>query len=93
MRRPRYCTSSTLLFTPCSDNFPLSAGYPDPEVVWLLDDEPLEETERVRMEYREDGFCTLTLARVHPRDSGLYEIRASNHLGQALCSARLTVAN
>ncbi|XP_053469942.1 myosin light chain kinase, smooth muscle-like isoform X2 [Ictalurus furcatus] len=68
-------------------------GYPDPEVVWLLEDEPLEETERVQMEYKEDGLCTLTLTRVQPRDSGLYKIRATNHLGRALCSARLTVAN
>ncbi|XP_027027398.2 myosin light chain kinase, smooth muscle-like isoform X2 [Tachysurus fulvidraco] len=68
-------------------------GYPDPEVVWLLDDELLEETERVQIEYKEDGLCTLTLVRVQPRDSGTYKIRASNHLGQALCSARLTVAN
>ncbi|XP_058253144.1 myosin light chain kinase, smooth muscle-like [Hemibagrus wyckioides] len=68
-------------------------GYPDPEVVWLLGDKPLEETERVQMEYKEDGLCTLTLTRVQPRDSGMYKIRASNHLGQALCSARLTVAN
>ncbi|XP_026782289.3 myosin light chain kinase, smooth muscle [Pangasianodon hypophthalmus] len=68
-------------------------GYPDPEVLWLLDDEPLEETERVQIEYKEDGLCTLTLTQVQPRDSGIYEIRASNHLGQALCSARLTVAN
>lgn len=62
-------------------------------MVWLLDDEPLEETERVQIEYKEDGLCTLTLAGVRPRDSGVYKIRASNHLGQALCSARLTVAS
>lgn len=74
-------------------SFFFSAGYPDPEVVWLLDDKPLEETERVHMEYKEDGLCTLTLTRVQPRDSGLYKIRATNHLGRALCSARLTVAN
>lgn len=61
-------------------------------MVWLLDDEPLEETERVRMEHKENGLCMLTLTRVQARDSGTYEIRASNHLGQALCSAKLTVA-
>ncbi|XP_060777046.1 myosin light chain kinase, smooth muscle-like isoform X2 [Neoarius graeffei] len=68
-------------------------GYPDPEVVWLFNDKPLEETERVQIEYKDDGLRTLTLTQVQPRDSGIYEIRASNHLGQALCSARLTVAN
>lgn len=58
----------------------------------MLDDEPLEETERVQIGYDDYGLCTLTLTQVHPRDSGTYKIRASNHLGQALCSARLTVA-
>ncbi|XP_022529662.2 myosin light chain kinase, smooth muscle isoform X1 [Astyanax mexicanus] len=67
-------------------------GYPDPEVVWLLDDEPVEETERVQIQYKEDGLCTLTLAHIQPEDSGIYECRASNYLGQALCSARLSVA-
>ncbi|KAI4875030.1 hypothetical protein NFI96_012995 [Prochilodus magdalenae] len=67
-------------------------GYPDPEVVWLLDNEPLEETERVQIQYEEDGLCTLTLAQVQPEDSGMYQCRASNYLGEALCSARLTVA-
>ncbi|XP_036447658.1 myosin light chain kinase, smooth muscle-like [Colossoma macropomum] len=67
-------------------------GYPDPEVVWLLDDEPLEETQRVQIQYKEDGLCTLTLAQVQPEDSGIYKCHASNYLGQALCSARLTVA-
>lgn len=62
-------------------------------MVWLFNDKPLEETERVQIEYKDDGLRTLTLTQVQPRDSGIYEIRASNHLGQALCSARLTVAN
>ncbi|XP_076826452.1 myosin light chain kinase, smooth muscle-like isoform X2 [Brachyhypopomus gauderio] len=66
-------------------------GYPEPDVVWLLNDDPLEETERVQIEYMEDGLCTLTLTCIRPEDSGIYECRASNHLGEALCCARLTV--
>lgn len=66
-------------------------GYPDPEVVWLQDEEPVAETERVQIEYEEDGTCTLIVADAEPEDSGIYKCRASNKLGAALCSARLTV--
>ncbi|RXN02729.1 myosin light chain smooth muscle-like protein [Labeo rohita] len=66
-------------------------GYPDPEVVWLFDEAPLEKTGRVQMNYDKNGTCTLTLAQVQPGDSGIYKCCASNSLGQALCSAKLTV--
>ncbi|XP_043082230.1 myosin light chain kinase, smooth muscle-like isoform X2 [Puntigrus tetrazona] len=66
-------------------------GYPDPEVVWLFDEAPLEKNGRVQMNYDQNGTCTLTLARVQPGDSGIYKCCASNSLGQALSSARLTV--
>lgn len=66
-------------------------GYPDPEVVWLFDEAPLEKNRRVQINYDQNGTCTLTLAQVQPGDSGIYKCCASNRLGQALCSARLTV--
>uniref|UniRef100_A0A673M4L9 Myosin light chain kinase, smooth muscle-like n=1 Tax=Sinocyclocheilus rhinocerous TaxID=307959 RepID=A0A673M4L9_9TELE len=66
-------------------------GYPDPEVVWLFDEAPLEKNGRVQMNSDQNGICTLTLAQVQPGDSGIYKCCASNSLGQALCSARLTV--
>lgn len=69
----------------------LFAGYPDPEVVWLFDDAPLEKNRRVQMNYDQNGACTLTLAQVQPGDSGIYKCCVSNSLGRALCSAKLTV--
>ncbi|KAK7118685.1 hypothetical protein R3I94_022247 [Phoxinus phoxinus] len=66
-------------------------GYPDPEVIWLFDEAPLKKSGRVQMNYENNGICTLTLARVQPGDSGIYKCCASNSLGQAQCSARLTV--
>uniref|UniRef100_A0A672L5J9 Myosin, light chain kinase 5 n=1 Tax=Sinocyclocheilus grahami TaxID=75366 RepID=A0A672L5J9_SINGR len=66
-------------------------GYPDPEVLWLFDEVPLEKNGRVQMNSDQNGTCTLTLAQVQPGDSGIYKCCASNSLGQALCSAKLTV--
>ncbi|XP_019721373.1 myosin light chain kinase, smooth muscle-like isoform X2 [Hippocampus comes] len=66
-------------------------GYPHPEVQWLQDDKPLSESSRVKMQYGEDGHCSLVLSGVEASDAGVYVCRASNQLGAASCSARLTV--
>lgn len=68
-------------------------GYPDPAVVWLRGEEPLEESSRVKIEYEEDGHgdCTLVLLQVVPEDSDIYTCRATNDQGEALCSAKLIV--
>ncbi|XP_061568208.1 myosin light chain kinase, smooth muscle isoform X2 [Cololabis saira] len=66
-------------------------GYPDPEVVWLCGDEPLEESSTVQIEYEEDGRCTLVLSKVGPGDTNVYTCRATNDHGEAFCSAKLTV--
>uniref|UniRef100_A0AAQ4QR63 Myosin, light chain kinase 5 n=1 Tax=Gasterosteus aculeatus aculeatus TaxID=481459 RepID=A0AAQ4QR63_GASAC len=66
-------------------------GYPDPEVVWLCGDEPVEESPTAQIEYEEDGCCTLVLARVGPEDGNVYTCRATNDHGEASCSAKLVV--
>uniref|UniRef100_A0A4W4G935 Myosin, light chain kinase 5 n=1 Tax=Electrophorus electricus TaxID=8005 RepID=A0A4W4G935_ELEEL len=70
------------------------AGYPDPEVVWSREGEPLEESEgSVKIEYEEDGTCVLTLENASLQHSGTYSCRATNIHGEALCSAKLTVVD
>ncbi|XP_060883383.1 myosin light chain kinase, smooth muscle isoform X2 [Labrus mixtus] len=66
-------------------------GYPDPEVVWLCGEEPLEESSTVQIDYMEDGQCTLILAKVGLEDASVYTCRATNDHGEASCSAKLTV--
>ncbi|KAJ8414380.1 hypothetical protein AAFF_G00052500 [Aldrovandia affinis] len=66
-------------------------GYPDPEVLWLHGEEPVEESSRVQIKYKEDGRCTLVLSDVGLEDSGVYTCRATNSLGEALCSCKLMV--
>ncbi|XP_071401845.1 myosin light chain kinase, smooth muscle-like [Centroberyx affinis] len=65
-------------------------GYPEPEVHWLQNKERVESSSRVTME-QHDGLCSLVLSDLRPSDSGVYMCRASNKLGEAQCSAKLTV--
>lgn len=69
----------------------LAAGYPDPEVVWLCGDQPVEESSTVQIEYEDDGSCTLILSKVVPEDTNVYTCKATNDHGEMLCSAKLTV--
>ncbi|XP_068585394.1 myosin light chain kinase, smooth muscle-like isoform X2 [Cebidichthys violaceus] len=66
-------------------------GYPQPEMKWLQNDEPVSGSCRVTMEQHEDGLCSLVLADLEPSDSGVYVCKASNKLGEAMCSAKLKV--
>ncbi|KAJ8364584.1 hypothetical protein SKAU_G00134150 [Synaphobranchus kaupii] len=66
-------------------------GYPDPEVLWLQGEEPVEESSCVQIKYEEDGRCTLVLSSVGVEDSGVYTCRATNSIGEALCSCKLIV--
>ncbi|XP_070846734.1 myosin light chain kinase, smooth muscle-like isoform X2 [Chaetodon trifascialis] len=66
-------------------------GYPQPEVRWLQNEKPVSESCRVSMEQLEDGLCSLVLVDLEPSDSGVYVCRASNKLGEAMCSAKLRV--
>ncbi|KAM8838001.1 myosin light chain kinase, smooth muscle-like isoform 2-T4 [Spinachia spinachia] len=66
-------------------------GYPLPETKWLLNEEPVSRSCRVTVQQQEDGLCSLVVAELRPSDSGVYVCRASNGLGEATCSAKLTV--
>ncbi|KAK5611770.1 hypothetical protein CRENBAI_010143 [Crenichthys baileyi] len=66
-------------------------GYPQPEVKWLHNEEPLCDSSRVKMQQDEDGFCSLVVADLAPSDSGIYVCIAQNKLGEAMCSAKLKV--
>uniref|UniRef100_A0A3P8XHQ4 Myosin, light chain kinase 5 n=1 Tax=Esox lucius TaxID=8010 RepID=A0A3P8XHQ4_ESOLU len=66
-------------------------AYPEAKVLWLLDEEPVKESLKVTIEYEDDGMCTLVLNDLGPSDSGIYKCRATNSLGEAMCSAKLNV--
>ncbi|XP_071319736.1 myosin light chain kinase, smooth muscle-like isoform X2 [Trachinotus anak] len=66
-------------------------GYPQPEVRWLHNEKPVSESSRATVEQHEDGLCSLVLSNLKPSDAGVYVCRASNKLGEAMCSAKLKV--
>lgn len=66
-------------------------GYPQPTVQWLQNGKPVAESSRVSVEQEEDGLCALVLADLSSSDSGIYTCKASNKLGEAMCSAKLRV--
>lgn len=93
--KPEFSKTPSDLSVPQGSSVHLSClitGYPDPEVVWLRDGELLElQSGSVTVDYEEDGSCTLILNNVSLNHSGLYSCKATNALGEALCSATLTV--
>ncbi|KAM9296193.1 myosin light chain kinase, smooth muscle-like [Gastrophryne carolinensis] len=66
-------------------------GFPDPEVLWFVSGQPIQESKRFQIEYEDSGSCTLLILNVSQSDAGVYTCRASNAHGQAENSAKLTV--
>ncbi|XP_041087581.1 LOW QUALITY PROTEIN: myosin light chain kinase, smooth muscle [Polyodon spathula] len=92
---PRFLTRMQDLSKPEGSSVCLQChiqGYPDPEVLWFRGEEPLRESSTIKMEYEEDGSCSLLLSNTSPEDTGLYSCKATNSQGEAVCSARLTIS-
>ncbi|XP_053386642.1 muscle M-line assembly protein unc-89-like [Mercenaria mercenaria] len=68
----------------------LIAGRPEPSVTWLLDDLEIREEKGVKMR-RKDGVVSLEIKSPKVDQSGTYTCQLNNPLGEATCSARLTV--
>lgn len=66
-------------------------GYPDPEVVWYKDDQPIKETRHFQIDYDEDGNCSLVISEVNGDDDAKYTCKAMNSLGETTCTAELIV--
>ncbi|XP_046701046.1 myosin light chain kinase, smooth muscle isoform X1 [Silurus meridionalis] len=66
-------------------------GYPDPEVVWYKDDQPIKETRHFQIDYDEEGNCSLVISEVSGDDDAKYTCKAVNNLGEAICTAELIV--
>ncbi|XP_051998180.1 myosin light chain kinase, smooth muscle-like isoform X3 [Xyrauchen texanus] len=66
-------------------------GYPDPEVVWYRDEQPIKETRHFQIDYDEDGNCSLVISEVSGDDDAKYTCKAMNSVGETTCTAELIV--
>ncbi|XP_064420008.1 myosin light chain kinase, smooth muscle isoform X1 [Latimeria chalumnae] len=66
-------------------------GYPDPEVIWYRDDQPIKESRHFEIDYDEDGNCSLIISEACGDDDAKYTCKAVNSLGEVTCTAELIV--
>ncbi|XP_052003967.1 myosin light chain kinase, smooth muscle isoform X2 [Xyrauchen texanus] len=66
-------------------------GYPDPEVVWYKEEQPIKETRHFQIDYDEDGNCSLVISEVSGDDDAKYTCKAMNSVGETTCTAELIV--
>nr|XP_022325334.1 titin-like isoform X5 [Crassostrea virginica] len=66
------------------------AGKPMPVVRWLLNDLEIKPSENVKIQQQEN-ICSLSIKESKAKDAGKYSCHLKNSLGEALCSAGLTL--
>ena len=66
-------------------------GQPPPRLVWMVEEEEVEEDERHIVELGENGQCSLIVRQVTEDDEGEYSCKAVNSQGEATCFAELSV--
>eukprot|EP00062_Callorhinchus_milii_P005755 gi/632945559/ref/XP_007888128.1/ PREDICTED: myosin light chain kinase, smooth muscle isoform X1 [Callorhinchus milii] len=66
-------------------------GYPDPEVMWFKDEQPIRESRHYQIEYDEEGNCSLIISDVTADDDGKYTCKAANPLGEVTWMSELLV--
>uniref|UniRef100_S4RZZ8 Myosin light chain kinase, smooth muscle n=1 Tax=Petromyzon marinus TaxID=7757 RepID=S4RZZ8_PETMA len=64
-------------------------GYPDPEVIWFRNGQPIKESRQLQIEYDEEGNCSLIITDGSELNGSTFICKAINGLGEATCSARL----
>ena len=65
-------------------------GEPTPELTWQLNGEPLAIEGRYTVVER-DGLQVLQVQNVVPSDANEYTVTATNNMGEASCTANMTV--
>jgi len=63
---------------------------PTMRIEWFLNNQPIKLGSRFR-EGHDFGFVSLDISHVLPEDAGQYSCKASNSLGQAICSCTLNI--
>ena len=66
------------------------SGSPQPESDWYKDDDPVEESSRVKITEGAD-YTALEISDVRPEDGGVYTCAISNAGGEDECDIKLTI--
>ena len=67
-------------------------GNPRPTVTWILDGEPLIESDTYVTKYHDDGTVILTITKTYQEDEGEYIVEATNPFGTVRTTAELTLS-
>ncbi|KAE9420506.1 hypothetical protein Angca_003012, partial [Angiostrongylus cantonensis] len=85
MLKDRECKEGEVISFECEVE-----GWPEPELVWLVDDQPLRPSQDFKIEY--DGLnAKLEIRDAQPDDTGVYCVKIQNEFGTAECKAELVV--
>lgn len=67
------------------------AAYPEPKIHWMVNDEPLKESTRVKMENVRNVLSTLVVNKTQRSDSGKYYLTLENDYGREKCTINVNV--
>lgn len=90
---PKFTKNLTDLTVNDGESLNLAAhvtGDPDPQIQWIKNNNPLSSSEVVDLKYK-NGIAKLTINEVYPEDEGVYICKATNVMGTAETTCRLTV--
>lgn len=66
-------------------------AYPEPKFNWLVNDEPLKESSRTKIEIVKSNLITLVMNKTQRSDSGKYHLTLENDYGRESCNIKVNV--
>lgn len=93
MRQPEFVTKLKDLKVNDGEQLELSVkvdGDPEPQITWTKNGKTLRSSEVVDLKYK-NRVATLVINEVFPEDEGEYTCKATNSMGAASTSCKLTV--
>ncbi|VDK27112.1 unnamed protein product [Gongylonema pulchrum] len=68
-------------------------GDPEPQILWMKDGIRISTSSHQKLEFTEDGWCSLTIFNCTANDTGVYLCTAQNLLGVESSQSMITVAD
>ena len=67
------------------------SGSPEPKASWLLEDEPIKDSSRAKIETVRNNLTTLVMNKTQRSDSGKYNLVLENEYGREKCTIKVNV--